>query len=168
MEVTYIGGDNMKKLMLSLFSLLCLFAMGTGIAVSALTIQKLPIAEKSKQWEVEITKPDEDDPHLLKAKRGLYNVYSLNLRNISKDARDVKVQLFRNEPNSFTRYGLLPTIEPSHLSRTKEVTLHISNFGLSEKATELTVLVTWKEKNHNRDYQETFTFQQNKRSIYSK
>jgi len=158
----------MKKLMLSLFSLLCLFAMGTGIAVSALAIPKLPITEKSKQWEVEIAKPDEDDPHLVKAKKGLYNVYSLNLINIGKDVQDVKVQLFRDEPNSATKYGLLPAIEPCHLSESNKVTLHISNFGLSEKATELTVLVTWKEKNESRDYQETFTFQQKKGKIVTK
>ena len=155
----------MKKLVLSLVSLLLLFVMGTGIAVSALTIPKLPITEKSKQWEVEIAKPDEEDPHLVRAKKGLYNTYSLNLRNIGKDVQDVKVQLFRNEPNSTTRYGLLPAIEPCHLSKSQKVALHISNFGLSDKAEELTVLVTWKEKNETRDYQETFTFQQKKRNM---
>jgi len=150
----------MKKITLITLIASILLLVGTSIDAKALALPELPTKETSKQWSVEVTKPDTDDPNLAKTKKGVYHTYSLDVKNIGKDVHDVKVQLFRNEPNSNTKYGLLPTIEIPQLSQKDGHPLHVSNFGLSEKATDLNIVITWKGKGEEREYQETFTFHQ--------
>ena len=150
----------MKKISFTAFVLASFLTFGKSMQVKALTIPKLPMTETSKQWAVEVNNPDNDYPNLAQAKRGVYHTYSLNVKNVGKDVHDVKVQLFRNESNSNTKYGLLPTMESPELSQKDGHPLHVSNFGLSEKATDLNIVITWKEKGEEREYQETFTFHQ--------
>ncbi|MCM3099886.1 hypothetical protein [Priestia megaterium] len=150
----------MKKITLITLITSILLFVSNSIEAKALALPELPTTETSKQWSVEVTKPDNDDPRLAQAKKGVYHTYSLNVKNVGEDVRDVKVQLFRNEANSITKYGLLPTMEPPQLSQKGGHPLHVSNFGLAEKATNLNVVITWKEQGEEREYQETFTFYQ--------
>ncbi|MET1122586.1 hypothetical protein ABWU59_27025 [Priestia megaterium] len=150
----------MKKITLITLITSILLFVSNSIEAKALALPELPTTETSKQWSVEVTKPDNDDPRLAQAKKGVYHTYSLNVKNVGEDVRDVKVQLFRNEANSITKYGLLPTMEPPQLSQKGGHPLHVSNFGLAEKATDLNVVITWKEQGEEREYQETFTFHQ--------
>ncbi|KRE07821.1 hypothetical protein ASE46_23565 [Bacillus sp. Root239] len=150
----------MKKITLITLITSILLFVSNSIEAKALALPELPTTETSKQWSVEVTKPDNDDPRLAQAKKGVYHTYSLNVKNVGEDVRDVKVQLFRNEANSITKYGLLPTIEPPQLSQKGGHPLHVSNFGLAEKSTDLNVVITWKEQGEEREYQETFTFHQ--------
>ncbi|MEM5003992.1 hypothetical protein WKH54_02945 [Priestia megaterium] len=150
----------MKKITLITLIASVLLLVSTSIDAKALALPELPTKETSKQWSVEVTKPNTEDPNLAKAKKGVYHTYSLDVENIGKDVRDVKVQLFRNEANSITKYGLLPTTEPPQLSQKGGHPYRISNFGLSEKATDLNIVITWKEQGAERLYQETFTFHQ--------
>jgi len=150
----------MKKITLITLITSILLFVSNSIEAKALALPELPTTETSKQWSVEVTTPDNDDPRLAQAKKGVYHTYSLNVKNVGEDVRDVKVQLFRNEANSITKYGLLPTMEPPQLSQKGGHPLHVSNFGLAEKATDLNVVITWKEQGEEREYQETFTFHQ--------
>lgn len=150
----------MKKITLITLITSILLLISNSIEAKALAFPELPTKEASKQWSVEVMKPDNDDPNLAKAKKGVYHTYSLDVKNIGKNVHDVKIQLFRNEANSITKYGLLPTIEPPQLSQKGGHPLHVSNFGLAEKATDLNVVITWKEQGEERQYQETFTFHQ--------
>jgi len=150
----------MRKITLITLITSILLLVSNSIEAKALAFPELPSIEKSKQWSVEVTNPDTHDTDLAQAKRGVYHTYSLNVKNVGKDVDDVKVQLFRNEPNSNTKYGLLPTIEIPQLSQKDGHPLHVSNFGLSETATDLNIVITWKEQDAERLYQETFTFHQ--------
>ncbi|MGI8382566.1 hypothetical protein ACR0S4_28780 [Priestia megaterium] len=150
----------MKKITLITLITSILLFVSNSIEAKALALPELPTTETSKQWSVEVTKPDKDDPRLAQAKKGVYHTYSLNVKNVGEDVHDVQVQLFRNEANSITKYGLLPTMEPPQLSQKDGHPLHVSNFGLAEKATDLNVVITWKEQGEEREYQETFTFHQ--------
>ncbi|MES5265342.1 hypothetical protein [Priestia megaterium] len=150
----------MRKLTLITFITSILLLVSNSIEAKALVLPELPTTETSKQWAVEINNPDNDYPNLAQARRGVYHTYSLNVKNVGKDVHEVKVQLFRNEPNSNTKYGLLPTMESPELSQKDGHPLHVSNFGLSEEATDLNIVITWKEKGEEREYQETFTFHQ--------
>lgn len=150
----------MKKITLITLITSILLLVSNSIEAKALAFPEIPTKEASKQWSVEVTKPDNDDPNLVKAKKGVYHTYGLNVKNIGKDVRDVKVQLFRNEAKSVTKYGLLTTMEEPQLSQKGGHPLHVSNFGISEDATDLNIVITWKEQGEEREYQETFTFHQ--------
>ncbi|QSX23392.1 hypothetical protein [Priestia megaterium] len=150
----------MKKITLITLITSILLFVSNSIEAKALAFPELPTTETSKQWTVEVSNPDNDDPDLAQAKRGVYHTYSLNVKNVGKDVHDVKVQLFRNEPNSNTKYGLLPTMESPQLNQKGGHPLHVSNFGISEEATDLNIVITWKEQGEERIYQETFTFHQ--------
>jgi len=103
---------------------------------------------------------DEDDPHLMQAEKGSHHVYSLNVKKIGQNVNDATIQLFRNEPHSKTKYRLLQTAEPCHLSKTGKANFHISNFGLSEEATDLNATITWMATKSGQQLQESFTFHQ--------
>ncbi|MGW9018912.1 hypothetical protein [Priestia megaterium] len=150
----------MRKITLITLITSILLLVGNSIDAKALALPELPTTETSKQWAVEVTNPDNDDPNLAQAKKGVYHTYSLNVKNVGKEVHNVKVQLFRNELNSNTKFGLLPTMEPPQLNQKGGHPLHVSNFGLSEEATDLNIVITWKEKGEEREYQETFTFHQ--------
>ncbi|MFS0901490.1 hypothetical protein AB3N02_00260 [Priestia aryabhattai] len=128
--------------------------------VKALSLMPLPLVDTSLQWQIKIIEADKDDSHLMQSQKGSHHVYSLDVKNIGSEADDVTVQLFCNQPNSSTKYGLVPTIEPCHLSKTGKNNLHISNFELAEQAPHLTIVITWKESGSDRLLQETFTFKQ--------
>jgi len=56
--------------------------------------------------------------------------------------------------------SLSNVLELPELSQKDGHPLHVSNFGLSEEATDLNIVITWKEKGEEREYQETFIFHQ--------
>ncbi|YBV92783.1 hypothetical protein M1D53_11545 [Bacillus sp. PK9-021] len=149
----------MKKTITIFLITLIYLTLNNNLEAKALSFPNLPISEKSEQWLVEITN-DENGPNLMKSKKGLYHTYSMNIKNIGKSVRNVKVQAFRNEPNSITKYGLFEPTEPPQLAERGGHDFHFSNFGLSEKATDLLIVINWKESESNREYQETFTFHQ--------
>lgn len=82
----------------------------------------------------------------------------MTIKNLKKDASDVKVEVFRNKENSTTMYELFTT---ERTSLTKDGDSFVfNNFPISEKAKKLKVVITWKEDGSNRKYQETFVFKQ--------
>jgi hypothetical protein len=56
--------------------------------------------------------------------------------------------------------SLSNVLELPELSQKDGHPLHVSNFGLSEEATDLNIVITRKEKGEEREYQETFIFHQ--------
>ncbi|AWD67328.1 MULTISPECIES: hypothetical protein [Priestia] len=147
-----------KSLLLFSFALM-VFAFSTTIKANALTFDQLPTTQKSGQWTVEIDKVKDSHPEDMKPKKGVYQTYGLTIQNTKNDATDVKVELFRDEENTTTKYGIVNT-ERETLSKNAEYPFQFANFPLSEKAKELEVVITWKEKGSDRNYQERFTFSQ--------
>ncbi|MGW5891907.1 hypothetical protein [Priestia megaterium] len=147
-----------KSLLLFSFATL-VFTFSTSINAHALTFDQLPTTQKSDQWTVEIDKVKNSQPDDMKPKKGVYQTYGLTIQNTKNDATDVKVELFRDEDNTTTKYGIVNT-DRETLSKNDEHPFHFANFPLSEKAKELEVVITWKEKGSDRNYQERFTFTQ--------
>ncbi|RBP84927.1 hypothetical protein DFO70_1491 [Cytobacillus firmus] len=146
--------------MLSLFS----------TPADALTFEKLPIVKKSDQWSVQVGEAKKGKD-LVKPVKGKFNTYSLKIDKIGEDVDSVKVNLYRNEPNSNTRYSLVscPPSAPCSKEDPKwAINLarqlndgnpyRFSNFLLAEKATELEVEIVWTDNNQGRPMKETFTF----------
>ncbi|MED5245850.1 hypothetical protein [Priestia sp. LL-8] len=150
----------MKKY-LFLFSLaVMLFVLHSNIQAHALTFNQLPNTQSSDQWTVEIDKVKSNDPHAIKSKKGVYQTYSMAIKIIKNDASDVRIELFRDEENSTSKYGIVHS-ERETLNRDDKEAFYFANFPLSEKAKKLEVVITWKEKGSDRNYQERFTFSQN-------
>ncbi|WP_284951690.1 hypothetical protein [Cytobacillus oceanisediminis] len=146
--------------MLSLFS----------TSAEALTFEKLPIVQKSDQWSVQVGEADKGKD-LAQPVKGKFNTYSLKIDKIGEDVDSVKVNLYRNEPNSNTRYSLVscpPSVPCSKEDPKWAIDLarqlnegspyRFSNFLLAEKATELEVEIVWTDNNQGRPMKETFTF----------
>ncbi|WP_243494989.1 hypothetical protein [Priestia aryabhattai] len=149
----------MKKY-LFLFSLaVMLFVLNSNIQAHALTFNQLPNTQKSDQWTVEIDKVKSNDPHAIKSKKDIYQTYSMAIKSIKNDASDVRIELFRDEENSTSKYGIVHS-ERETLNRDDKEPFYFANFPLSEKAKKLEVVITWKEKGSDRSYQERFTFSQ--------
>ncbi|MEC1665308.1 hypothetical protein [Bacillus halotolerans] len=157
----------MKKHLLSLCVLL--FALTpVQTKTQALTFTELPIKQKTEQWSVEITEA-KNAKELASPKKGEYNVYSMEIKNIGEAAATVDVQLYRNDSDSTTRFSLFGC--PENCVRQKEdlislakslndgAPLKFNHFMVSEKASELEVVIIWTQKGkEGRQLKQTFTF----------
>ncbi|KQU13695.1 hypothetical protein ASG65_27845 [Bacillus sp. Leaf13] len=130
----------------------------------------MPLVQKSNQWSVQVGEA-EKGKDLIKPVKGKFNTYSLKIDKIGDDVDSVKVNLFRNEPNSKTKYSLFscpPNHPCSKENDNKSVDLAkqmidgypytFANFLLAEKATEMVVEVVWTDNNEGRPMKETFIF----------
>ncbi|MFJ9291943.1 hypothetical protein [Bacillus halotolerans] len=156
----------MKKHLLSLCVLL--FALTfVQTKTQALTFTELPIKQKTEQWSVEITEA-KNAKELASPKKGEY-VYSMEIKNIGEAAATVDVQLYRNDFDSTTRFSLFGC--PENCVRQKEdlislakslndgAPLKFNHFMVSEKASELEVVMIWTQKGkEGRQLKQTFTF----------
>lgn len=148
----------MKKLLTWFTSFVLLFILIPINGIAA-TLDKLPSSLSSEQWKVVIGIPDADKPELNKSEHGVFNVYSMDIKNIGKnDVNLVRVEAYRNTPHSKTEFGLF-TIEDNMLPQSS---FHHHNFPLAINAKEITVIITWTKKGSNnkyeRKYREQFVF----------
>lgn len=162
-----------KKLVFGACSLLLLSLFSTSLNVEALTFEKLPIIQKSNQWSVQVGEA-EKGKDLVKPAKGKFNTYSLKVDKIGTNVDSVYINLYRDEPNSITKYALhsCPHGMDCNENRYEQAVVLAkdmnkgsfykhSNFLLAEKATELEVEIIWTEKNNGRPLKETFTFTEN-------
>ncbi|OIK06056.1 hypothetical protein BIV60_27420 [Bacillus sp. MUM 116] len=160
------------KTKLTTLALILLFVISIAIETQALSFNKLPIKHSSKQWSVEVAEPGHGK-ELVKSEKGKFNTYSLEIHNIGKDVKSVEVFMYRNEPNSTTKYSLFgcPDGEDCTEGRVehanflakqlnKGIPYRFENFPLAHKATELEVEIIWTQKGKKigRPLKETFTF----------
>lgn len=161
----------MKKSLLAICTFFLLTIFSPTLVTKALTFDELPIKQASKQWSVQIGKAGQGNG-LVKPEKGKFHTYSLEVENIGKDVFSVEVRMFRNEPNSKTRFSLFgcPDGEDcnnNQYERAKSLAKHLNNDGiplrhenflLAEKATELEVEIVWTQGRDGRQLKETFTF----------
>ncbi|MED1471231.1 hypothetical protein [Bacillus salipaludis] len=159
------------KTKLTTFALILLFLISIALETEALSFNKLPIKHSSMQWSVEVAEPGHGK-ELAKSKKGKFNTYSLEVHNIGKKVNSVEVFMYRNEPNSTTKFSLFgcPNGEDciegrfeQAISLAKQLNkgkpFRFENFPLADKATELEVEVIWTQKGQEgRPLKETFTF----------
>ncbi|MGM0924180.1 MAG: hypothetical protein ACQEWW_23770 [Bacillota bacterium] len=162
----------MKKSIIATCTLLFLFFVSTSLETKALTFDELPTKQTSKQWSVQVGEA-EQGKGLVKPEKGKFHTYSLEVDNIGKDVLSAEIYMFRNEPNSTTKFSLFgcPADHPCRKLDTYEEAISLakqmndgypykfSNFLLAEKATELEVEIVWTQKgSEGRPLKETFTF----------
>lgn len=159
------------KTKLTTFALILLFLISIALETEALSFNKLPIKHTSKQWSVEVAEPGHGKG-LVKSEKGKFNTYSLEIHKIGKDVKSVEVFMYRNEPNSTTKFSLFGC--PDGKDCTEDRVEHarflakqlnkgkpyrFENFPLANKATELEVEIIWTQKGQEgRPLKETFTF----------
>ncbi|WML45459.1 hypothetical protein [Neobacillus sp. PS3-40] len=149
----------MNKLF-TVLAFLCVLTIGQSFQAHALMFDHLPKSQTSKQWLVQIDKT-KDDKDSVKPQKGVFDTYSFNVRNIGHNVDFVKVQAFRDAPNSKTKFALFSENKPtSVMIEKKGQNFNFSVFPLWVKAKELEIVVTWKEKGIDRELKETFLFKQ--------
>lgn len=159
-----------KKSLLAICTLFLLTIFSTTIETKALTFDKLPVKQTSKQWSVQIDKADQGKG-LAKPEKGKFHTYSIDVNNIGKDIFSVEINMFRNEPNSKTKFSLFSCPDGNECNKdhyelakssaklmNNGIPHHGANFLLAEKATELEVEIIWTEDSSGRPLKETFTF----------
>jgi len=151
--------NKMNKLCTALL-FLCVINLGQSYQAYALTFDHLPKSQSSNQWSVQVGKAKQDKDSI-KPQNGVFDTYSFNVSNIGHDVDFVKVQAFRDEPNSKTKFALFSENNPtSVMIEKKGQEFNFSNFPLSIKAKELEIVVTWKEEGSDRELKESFLFKQ--------
>ena len=160
----------MKKVFLiCLLTFLCMSP--AAIETSALTFDKLPTKQTSKQWAVQVGEAKQGED-LAKPEKGKFHTYSLKIDKIGTDVSTMEVYMYRNEPNSKTKYALFGCPDEKDcnqerydrsISYAKQlndgIPYEFVNFLLAEKATELEVEIVWTQKgSEGRPLKETFIF----------
>ncbi|MFV1451787.1 hypothetical protein COL41_19675 [Bacillus mycoides] len=131
----------MKRKIFSLFALICL---ALPIQASAYTFQSLPIASKSKQWYIEIDKSHNSNKQAVQPKQGVYDTYSLLLKNIGNDVANVSVEILDNTPTSKATFN--PTSSNNNVSKS-QTSFDYMVFPLDFNSHNFKVVITWEEKN---------------------
>ncbi|WP_052520802.1 hypothetical protein [Aneurinibacillus migulanus] len=105
---------------------------------------KVPNTQSTNQWSIRIDKPILDRPNTSKPKPGIADMYSMVVKNNGNTLYDVTIDVYRNEPNSPTKFGLfsnsLGTVEKG-----KTAFQHL-NFPVSVHANEIEVIISWHGK----------------------
>ena len=94
----------MKKIFL-VYLLSLLFMLSTAIEATALTFEQLPKKQTSNQWSVQVGEAKQGED-LAKPEKGKFHTYSLKIDNIGTDLSTAEVYMYRNEPDSTTKYSL--------------------------------------------------------------
>ncbi|MBL3646929.1 MULTISPECIES: hypothetical protein [Bacillus] len=158
----------MKKVLFFLYVILFAFTFVQSNA-HALTFTVLPITQKTEQWSVEVSEA-KNAKEFAAPKKGKYNVYSLEVNNIGKEAATVDVQLYRNDPDSITRFSLFGCPDENCVKQIDDAKtlaeslndgspLRFKHFMLADKASELEIVIIWTQKGQEgRNLKQTFKF----------
>ncbi|HDR8448852.1 hypothetical protein OB988_12995 [Bacillus cereus] len=131
----------MKRKILTLFTLICL---ALPMQASAYTFQSLPIASKSKQWYVEIDKSHNPNKQAIQPKQGVFDTYSLLVKNIGHDVSNVSVEILNNNPTSKATFK--PSTPNENISKS-HTSFDYMVFPLDFNSHNFKVVITWEEKN---------------------
>ncbi|HDR7687430.1 hypothetical protein CN639_16605 [Bacillus toyonensis] len=159
----------MKKAISFFLLLLCLIVVNETYAYSP---KSLPISQHSNQWQVNIDEVKKTSKKLLQPKKGVFQTYYFSVKNLGKsEVYNVQVEVFRNEPNTKTKYELF-SLKESRLASNKTGFEH-ANLPISTKADEVDVIITWQEhpfrsmrngqKVESRKFKEHFVFKESKK-----
>ncbi|MCY7753352.1 hypothetical protein [Bacillus haynesii] len=142
---------------------LCLLGLIVpSFETKALTFEELPVKQASKQWEVQIGKAEAGNG-MAKPEKGAFHTYAVEIKNIGHDVASAEIFLYRNEPNSSTKFSLWNIPHENAVSLAKSLNdgspVKHRNLLLAENATELEVDIIWTEKgSEGRPLKESFIF----------
>ncbi|MCY8020910.1 hypothetical protein [Bacillus licheniformis] len=141
----------------------CLFGLIVpSFETKALTFEELPVKQASKQWEVQIGKAEAGNG-MAKPEKGAFHTYAVEIKNIGHDVASAEIFVYRNAPNSSTKFSLwnIPHENPVSLAKSLNHGSSVKhrNLLMAENATELEVDMIWTEKgSEGRLLKETFIF----------
>ncbi|AFU12814.1 hypothetical protein [Bacillus toyonensis] len=159
----------MKKAISFFLLLLCIVVVNEAYAY---TPKSLPVSQNSNQWQVNIDEVKKTSKKLSQPKKGVFQTYYFSVKNLGKsEVYNVQVEVFRNEPNTKTKYELF-SLKESRLASNKTGFEH-ANLPISAKADEVDVIITWQEhpfrsmrngqKVESRKFKEHFVFKESKK-----
>ncbi|MBT2688347.1 hypothetical protein J7I93_09150 [Bacillus sp. ISL-47] len=147
----------MKKLKTSILIIVLSLTL-VPVNSFAVSPEKLPVKMSSKQWSLQIGRPDNMNPELNRSKNpNIFNFFSMDLKNIGdKNIKLVRIEAYRDDPDVESDIELftienIESITPS---------FHHHNFPLLNGA-KLKVIVTWTIDNkgqNERKFQDRFIF----------
>ncbi|MCY9269923.1 hypothetical protein [Bacillus licheniformis] len=134
----------------------CLFGLIVpSFETKALTFEELPVKQASKQWEVQIGKAEAGNG-MAKPEKGAFHTYAVEIKNIGHDVAWAEIFVYRNEPNSSTKFSLwnIPHENPVSLAKSLNHGSSVKhrNLLMAENATELEVDMIWTEKEAKADF----------------
>lgn len=144
--------------------------LSTNTETKALTFDELPIKQTSKNWSVKIEEDLLGEKGPTKPKTGEYNAYSLKVESVGDDLHTVKINMYRDEPNSTVKYSLYwcpDDNDCNKINHNRAISLanqmkkgkpYTYHFPLAEKASELEIEVIWTKEKNGRPMKETFIF----------
>ncbi|WP_410982385.1 hypothetical protein [Bacillus cereus] len=161
----------MRKIVSFSLLLLCLIIPNQASAYSP---KSLPLSQNSKQWKVNIDEVKQRDKDILQPKKDVFHTHHFSVQNIGKDeVYNIQVEVFRNEPNTETKYELF-SLKEARLASGQTGFEHM-NFPVSIKADEVDVMITWQEhpframrngqKVKGRIFKEHFVFKETKKQL---
>ncbi len=142
--------------------------LGIPLQTHAFTFKELPTAKKSEQWYVKIDKAKNTAPGSQQPKKGVFDTYSVFVKNIGKDVEKTSIEIYRNEPDAKTFYLLFSDTNNGLFNRTAHFTHE--NVPIDVKATKIEVVIKWEEKQFNhkkypeyvgKQHKQTFVFTEN-------
>ncbi|MED4827357.1 hypothetical protein [Bacillus atrophaeus] len=158
----------MKRLLL-LLSVLLLLLFFVQTKTQASSFNELPFKQKTDQWSVELSEA-KNEKEFASPKKGEYKVYSVEIKNIGKEAATADVQLFRDDPSSITKYSLFGCPDEKCEKQSEDSRalaenlndgppLRFKHIMLANKASELEVEIIWSQKGQEgRNLKQTFKF----------
>ncbi|ENQ3106420.1 hypothetical protein ACEOWJ_002445 [Bacillus cereus] len=144
------------------------FSLGIPLQTHALTFEKLPTTKKSEQWYIKIDKAKNTAPGSQQPKKGVFDTYSVFVKNIGKDVQNTTIEIYRNEPDAKTSYFLFSDTKNGLFKHTARFTHE--NVPIDVRATKIEVVIKWEEKQFNhkkypeyagRQHKQTFVFTEN-------
>ena len=153
----------MNKWLMAL-AFFCVFTIGPSFQAQALTFEQLPTKQTSNQWSVQVGEAKQGED-LAKPEKGKFHTYSLKIDKIGTDVLTAEVYMYRNEPDSTTKYALFGCPDEKDCNQDRYdranslgkqlndgIPYQFENFLLAEKATELEVEIVWTKKEAKADF----------------
>lgn len=106
---------------------------------------KAPASQTSDHWVVNLGKPIYDkEENMLKAQPGVFETYSIDLKNTGSEVQNLTIQVFRIKEGS-EKIELITQNIPKFFRHNQEY-LVIKNVPIPSEDKELEVLLTWETK----------------------
>lgn len=138
-------------------ALILFFSLSFSLANHGLAHLKAPAYQNTEHWAVTLGTPiyDKEEEPMLKPQPGVFDTYSIEVKNTSSGVNNLTIQVFRINPNAEKIQLISQTIP--QLFRHNQEYLVIKNVPIPSDDKELEVLLTWETKN-NQTHKQSIVF----------
>lgn len=156
------------KRKIAILACIIFFSLEIPFQTHALTFEKLPAVKKSEQWYVKIDNAKITAPGSIQPKKGVFDTYSVFVKNIGNNVKNTTIEIYRNEPDTKTDYFLFSDNNTTLFNH--GTTFTHKNLPIDVKEAKVEVVIKWEEKEFNhkkypeyagREHKQTFVFTEN-------